>query len=100
MKETAWTKENLWALRKESPLCSLFYRDYKNTFGVEIHACLDFFDGYASYLEERMADAGISDAMFFEHLNEFDTPDNLYDWYSCFEEEPLVLEDEDCEYAA
>lgn len=85
------TREQLWALRGQIPLCSLFYSDYRNTFGIGCHAVCDFFDGYADNLVELMNEdkPGRGDNHFFDHLNEYDCPDNLWNWYGCFEEDPL-----------
>lgn len=87
------TQSQLWTLRMEIPLCSIFYDDYRNTFGIDHHAVCDFFDGYADYLSELMNqdEHGRGDNHFFEHLSKYDTPDNLWDWYCCLEADPLPL---------
>lgn len=87
------TREALWNLRMEIRLCSLFYADYQNSFGIDCHAVCDFFDGYADYLDELMQDGitGYTDARFSDHLPEYDNADNLWDWYCCFEDNPLPL---------
>ena len=41
-----WTKEKLWDLRQEIVLGSLFYIDYKNSFGIPKEICCNFFDGF------------------------------------------------------
>lgn len=86
-------KEQLWELRMQIPLCSLFYRDYRNTFDIDCHAVCDFFDGYADYLSELMNDdaPGRGDDHFFDHLAQYDNPDNLWDWYCLLEDDPLPL---------
>ena len=40
-------------LRKEISFGSVYYADYKNSFGVDKQNCLDFFDGYNSMLSEN-----------------------------------------------
>ncbi len=87
------TQEQLWQLREQISLCSLFYRDYRNTFGIDYHAVCDFFDGYAEYLTGLMNadETERGDNHFFDHLKQYDTPENLWDWYGCFEEDPLPL---------
>ena len=94
--KVVWDKETLWGLRKEIVLCSIFVSDYRNTFGVGRHVCCEFFDGYSDYLQELMKENGIPDEQYFDVLDTYDTADNLYDWYCCFEEEPLpIVVDED-----
>ena len=48
------TRETLLNLRMEICLCSLYYTDFRNSFGIDEHTVCDFFDGYADYLEELM----------------------------------------------
>ena len=40
------TCETLWNLRMEISLCSMYYADFRNSFGIDEHAVCDFFDGY------------------------------------------------------
>ena len=40
------TRETLWNLRMEICLYSLYYTDFRNSFGIDEHAVCDFFDGY------------------------------------------------------
>lgn len=87
------TREALWKLRMEIYLCSLYYADYRNSFGIDRHAVCDFFDGYADYLDALMQNSipGYTDARFFVHLPKYDNAENLWDWYCCFEYDPLPL---------
>lgn len=95
-----WNEKNLWKLRKEISLCSLFVSDYRNTFDVDRNVCYVFFDGYSNYLQELMEENEIPDERYFDELENYDTPENLYDWYCCFEEEPLPVMTDEEEYAA
>ena len=74
------TKKELWALRQEIVLGSLFYNDYKNSFGINEHACCNFFDGYLEHIE-MIANEELEDI----ELREFDNESNLYDYYCCIE---------------
>jgi len=87
------TSEMLWSLRKEIILNSLFIADYRNTFGIDPHVVCDFFDSYLSYLGEemRITIPGYDDVHFFDHLPDFDTEENLWNWYSCYEDDPLPV---------
>lgn len=82
-----YAKRKLWNIRQDVILCSLYYKDYNNRYGYNPYTMCDFFDGYAEYLDELMQETvkGYTDAMFFDRLNEYDTPENLYDWYCCLE---------------
>lgn len=87
-----WSQNKLWALRQQIMLGSLYYKDYRNKLGVEEHICCDFFDGYLDYLWDLMEEAGISDDQaLWDHLSDYDTSKNLWDWYGCFEEDPLPI---------
>lgn len=89
----AMTNKFLWELRNEIILNSLFISDYRNTFGIDPHVVCDFFDSYLSYLDEEMAQtlSGYDDAHFFDHLHDFDTEENLWNWYCCYEDDPLPV---------
>lgn len=67
--------------------------DYRNTFGIDPHVVCDFFDSYLSYLDEEMklAIPSYDDAHFFDHLPDFDTEENLWNWYCCYEDDPLQM---------
>lgn len=73
------TKEQLWALRNEITLNSLFINDYSNTFDIDAKECCTFFEGYVEYLEELAeADGGVTDVDTFM---KYDNATNLYDWW-------------------
>ena len=78
----------LWNLRKEIVLNSLYLYDYDNSFGLDSYSLSIFFDGYLEYLEEEMKYniENYDDSMFFEYLKDYDNEDNLYDWYMMIED--------------
>ena len=79
-----YTKEDLWKLRKEIVLNSLFVHDYENSFGLDAHCVCDFFDGYASYLWDLVTEEhghNSTGAM----LDEYDNEENLWAWFNCFD---------------
>lgn len=81
------TKQMLWRLRQEISLNSMYYSDY---------VC-DFFDGYLEYLNEIMQEQipAYDDAEFFDWLPVYDNAENLWNWYGCFEDDPLPLDIEE-----
>lgn len=92
------SEENLWKLRQEIKLGSLFVSDYRNSFGIEPHKVCDFFEGFLKFVGEMMQGdcSSYDDAAFWELLPDYDQPEWLLDWYYCFEEDPLpVPETED-----
>lgn len=90
-----WNESTLWQLRQEITLCSLFLSDYRNTFWVTKFDCCTFFEGYSDYLQELMEYDGIPDKWYYEALNDYDTPENLYAWYCCFDScEPLPIDED------
>ena len=90
------TSEALWSLRKEILLNSLFISDYRNTFGIDPHIVCDFFDSYVSDLDEEKKQSipGYDDNRFFDLLPAYDTQENLWNWYCCYEEDPLPVKEE------
>lgn len=79
------TKGDLWELRREIVLNSLFVNDYENSFGFSSKSMCDFFESYMEHLwnlaYEEYANPTID--IVFE---EFDNADNLYDWYMCYDD--------------
>ena len=84
------SKRNLWALRTEITLGSLYTSDYENSFQILPRMVQDFFDGYIEYLWELAEENNKKADIDFEDLVEiYDNADNLEGWYYCFNENPL-----------
>ena len=85
------TENELWALRLEIVLNSLFVADYQNSFGYTPQSVCDFFDGYMDYLDELATEKYGSDRSL-EQVFSFDNAKNLHDWYDCFDHCPFQRE--------
>lgn len=59
------TQEQLWKLRRQIVLGSLYYSDYINTFGIDRHLVCDFFDSFLSYVAELMQEDPLIYEPFF-----------------------------------
>lgn len=94
-----FTKEDLWALRKEIVVNSIHFDDYRNSFGIDKYSVSNFFDSYLDYLEELMLFDGKEDAndKFFDYLDEYDNSDNLLEFYNTYETFDWVEYEEDDE---
>ena len=70
------TKEQLWKLRQEIVLGSLYINDYKNSFGIDPQAVRNFFD---SFIEDAQQD----DEGNYNNrkTEEFDNAEELYNYY-------------------
>lgn len=69
--EEKWLGDNdLWNLRKEINLNSVFLSDYENSFGIPAKNVYKFFEGYNDYIYDRMSSEG---------ENNFDTAFSKYD---------------------
>ena len=77
------TSAELLQLRKEIILNSILIYDYTNSFGFNPWDICSFFDGYVSYLEELAEEDGFESVDFLE---EYDTEENLYSWFLCFDD--------------
>lgn len=73
------TKEELWNLRLEIVLGSLFLKDYSNSFGIPVSTCCDFFDGFIDDCFDRESD----NISFQQVCDKYDNPDSLWEYY-CF----------------
>ena len=85
-----WNKNLLWDLRMEIVLNSLYVADYENSFGIPAKITCDFFMGYISYLEELEKENG-EELDFDSFFNKYDNAENLFDWWECFDENPLEV---------
>ena len=76
------TKEELWKLREEVIIGSLFISSYTNSFGYRAVDISHFFDGYCSYIEELMEEDKADD----DEFENYDNADNLLSWFYCCED--------------
>lgn len=82
------TQAQLWKLRLEIVLNSLYYCDYENSLGLDRRAVAAFFDGFLEFVEEEMKEdiPGFTDKDFFRHLSAYDNSEYLWQYFSGFEE--------------
>ena len=73
------TQDELWALRKEIVLNSLFVHDYRNSFGISPKSACYLFDGYVSFLEELADETGTD-------WSDQDSPEHLHQWLLCYDD--------------
>lgn len=93
-------KRNLWELRKDVSLCSLYYSDYENSFDIDPHIVADFFDSYADFIGELMEEEHGANYDFYKLLKGYDTPENLVEWFGCYDCPPFDFEEVEEELAA
>lgn len=80
------TTAELWQLRNEIVLNSLFIADYCNSFGFSPKSMCDFFDGYVSFIYELATEDGHEDLEIVKLCELYDNADNLQRWYYCFDD--------------
>lgn len=90
-----FTIEDLTKLRGDIVLNSIYTSDYNNSFGIKAHCMCAFFDGYLSYIEEIANEDGFTNWGSSEFYDKYDTPNNLYSWYYCFDDFDWVEYEED-----
>ena len=79
-------------LRKEIILNSILIYDYTNSFGFNSWDICSFFDGYVSYLNELAREDGYEG---IDYLTKYDTEENLYSWFLCYDDLSWVRFEED-----
>ena len=77
--------KNLKKLRSEIVLNSIYYADFKNSFGIDEKIVAAFFDGYVDFLFE-LADEANFNGGEVETINKYDTTENICDWYICHDD--------------
>ena len=88
------TSAELSQLRKEVILNSVFIYDYSNSFGFNPWDIGSFFDGYVSYLEELAEEDGF-EGVGLCFLEKYDTEENLYSWFLCYDDLSRIRLEED-----
>ena len=87
------TLEELSQLRKEINLNSIFIYDYTNSFGFNPWDICSFFDGYVSFLNELAREDGFEGIDYY--LTKYDTEENLYSWFLCYDDLSRIRLEED-----
>ena len=80
MKFEDLTKQQLWKLRQEIVLNSLFIYDYENSFKFNASDVSVFFDGYVEFINELMEEDGNND------FNGYDNAETLLHWFNCYDD--------------
>ena len=88
------TSAELSQLRKEIVLNSILVCDYDNSFGFNPWDIGSFFDGYVSYLNELAREDGYEG---IDYLTKYDTEENLYSWFLCYDDLSWVRFEKDKE---
>lgn len=70
--------KEIYALRNEICLNSLFVRDYENSFGIDAKEVCDFFNGYVDYLYEINE---LETDYFVEVIDMYDNYNNLVNYF-------------------
>ena len=84
-----FSEQDLWELRKQVTLNSLFSSDYENRFGLDPQAVQDFFDGYLDELDYIAQEEGEENLDSSELIDKYDNPENLKSWYDSYTEDPF-----------
>ena len=77
--------KQLKQLRDEIVLCSLYIKDYNNSF-MSTYDAIAFFDGYADYLGELMSEniENFNDVDYFDYVDKYDNFNNLKTYYKIY----------------
>ena len=86
------TSAELLHLCKEIIIKSILIYDYINSLGFNFWDICSFFDGYVSYLEELAREDGYEG---IDYLTKYDTEENLYSWFLCYDDLSWVRFEED-----
>lgn len=86
------TKEELWKLRQEIVLDSLYARDYRNDMGFTPGSVRNFFDGYSDYLSDKAEENGTAAD---NAIDDYDSADSLWDYFNTYEDDPFARDGSD-----
>lgn len=89
MKFEDLTTEQLWQLRQEVVLNSLYASDFSNNFGFAPESMQEFFEGYLDWVDEILEENNIkpkTQEEWWLAFEEYDTPENLQEWFYCYDD--------------
>lgn len=103
-----FTRDDLAKFRKDIVLNSMFFSDYKNSFGIEEHSASLFFDSYLDFICEIADEDGFEwdyaepGTSYYrglhtwkEFLDKYDNIDNLEAWHGCYDDFSWVKYEEE-----
>lgn len=92
-----FTKEDLQQLRSQICLNSIFYNDYRNSFGISEKSVCDFFDSYYSYIWEiaEEENPNLNEDEIEKIIGQYDNIDTLESWFYCYDDFDWVEYDEE-----
>jgi hypothetical protein len=82
-------KEELWQLRQQCVVGSLYVVDYTNNFNIDEKDVCSFFEGYESYIDELIEESGFVSSKendYFDEFRKYDNSDTLERWYNCYDD--------------
>ena len=80
------TSNELWSLRKEIVLNSLFLADFENSHCFNAAHISHFFEGYVDYICELAEEDGNNTLSTSEIIKRYDNENNLYAWFHCYDD--------------
>lgn len=71
LEEKAFEESELWNLRKQVPIGSIYLADYKNSYGIPAEKVCDFFKGFDAHILETIDENGENDeeSSYYKHDN-------------------------------
>lgn len=80
-----FSRDDLWALRKQVTVNSIYVSDYQNNLGISAKSASIFFDGWLDFCQELMEEDGKDKPgdNFFDYFDEYDNADTLEQWFLC-----------------
>lgn len=79
-----YTIDELWDLRNQVVVNSVFLYDYDNNNHIDEKSLSDFFSGYYDYMWE-IANEILSNPTHEDVVNDYDNKETLYDWFNCYD---------------
>lgn len=80
------SQSELWSLRMEVCVNSLFVCDYENSYGFDANAVCDFFDGYYDFMWELAEEEHGEDVTHNFVMEKYDNEDTLWQWFNCYDD--------------
>lgn len=85
---------DLWKLRNEIVLGSMFVRHYENSFGFTAESVCNFFDGFCEFVVEKAREEKENPTLE-DIFDEYDNEETLLEWWYCYCDFPFEIEEDE-----
>lgn len=82
-------EEYYWKLRQQITVGSCYLASYENQYGIDSEKVCNFFEGYESFLDEKMTNENGDEYCYESLFDMYDNEENLLEYVAMMYESPM-----------